>query len=309
MVRSDKGSSLIPVQGWMTRDMAAQIFKAAGYEFDDMKKRALQPDFKPIPLAARASIDIKNTMRTVRSKNVIGVLGGEVPEYVVFTAHWDHLGIGEPMDGDNIYNGAEDNASGTALMMEIARAFTKLERKPRRSIVFIAVTAEEQGLLGSQYYAENPVYPLEKTLANINIDGANVYGPNKEITVIGFGSNTLEDILKDVATAQGRTIVPDKEPEKGFYYRSDQFNFAKKGVPALYMDSVTVEDSQEYTANRYHKPSDEFNPNWNLQGAVIDGEVLLQVALLVANGDTWPEWRPGNEFRAIREQMLKPKPA
>ena len=247
-------------------------------------------------------------MRRVDSKNVIRVLeGSEKPdEYVIFTAHWDHLGIGEPQNGDKIYNGAVDNASGVALIMEIARAATRTGGKPKRSIVFMAVTGEEQGLLGSDYYSEHPVFPLEKTVANINVDGINVYGrDNNQIQVIGFGYTDLEDILKDVAAQQGRTVTADAEPEKGFYFRSDQFSFAKKGVPALYTKSITIEDAHEYTEQRYHKPSDEFDPNWDLRAAVADGDALLDVALRVANGEMWPSWKPGTEFRAIREQSLK----
>src|SRR3989442_2221517 len=306
MVYQDKGASTVPIQGWITRDVAMELFKTAGQDFEDLKKKALQPDFKAVPLGIRASVDVKNKLRTVESKNVLGVLEGQVPEYVVFTAHWDHLGIGEPQNGDKIYNGAEDNASGVAMIMDIARAFTKVQPKPKRSIVFLAVTAEEQGLLGSLYYSENPVFPLNKTVANINIDGINLYGRDKnEVHVVGYGYTTLEDTLKDVLSKQGRSLVPEDEPEKGFYFRSDQFSFARKGVPALYAESTTVEDSQEYTDHRYHKPSDEYNPNWDMKAAVRDGDALFEVAERVANSDQWPEWKPGTEFRAIREQMLK----
>jgi Zn-dependent M28 family amino/carboxypeptidase len=261
-----------------------------------------------VPLGSKASAEIKNKMRTVESKNVVGVLeGAQIPdEYVIFTTHWDHLGVGEPQNGDKIYNGAEDNASGTAMIMELARAFTKLEMKPRRSLVFLAVTAEEQGLLGSLYYGENPLYPLNKTLATINIDGINLYGRNdNQIEVIGYGYTTLQDTLSDVVAQQGRKVVGEGEPEKGFYFRSDQFSLAKVGVPALYTNSTTVEDSKEYTENRYHKPSDEFNPNWDMKAAVADGDALFHVALRVANADQWPEWKPGAEFKAIREKSLK----
>src|SRR3989475_5110989 len=248
MVYPDKGTSTVPIQGWITRDVAMELFKTAGQDFEDLKKKALQPDFKAVPLGIRASVDVKNKLRTVESKNVLGVLEGQVPEYVVFTAHWDHLEIGEPQNGDKIYNGAEDNASGVAMIMDIARAFTKVQPKPKRSIVFLAVTAEEQGLLGSLYYSENPVFPLNKTVANINIDGINLYGRDKnEVHVVGYGYTTLEDTLKDVLSKQGRSLVPEDEPEKGFYFRSDQFSFARKGVPALYAESTTVEDSKEYT--------------------------------------------------------------
>jgi Zn-dependent M28 family amino/carboxypeptidase len=306
LARSDKGTSTVPVQGWITRDVAAELFKSAGQDFDDLKKRALETGFKPIPLGIRASVEIKNSLRNVDSRNVIGVLEGQIPEYVVFSSHWDHLGIGEPQNGDKIYNGAVDNASGVALIMEIARAFSKVQPKPKRSIVFLAVTAEEQGLLGSLYYSENPLFPLEKTLANINFDEANVYGRNNnEITVVGHGYTTLEDTLKEVVSKQGRSVISERDPENGYFFRSDQFSFAKKGVPALYTKSEILEDEREYTANRYHKPSDEYNPNWDMKAAVLDGEALLEVARRVADADRWPEWRPSTEFRAIREQMLK----
>ena len=308
IVRPDKGASTVPLQGWITRDIAAALFKSAGMDFDELKKRALQQDFRPIPLDIRASVDVNNQMRRVDSKNVIGVLeGSEKPdEYIVLTAHWDHLGIGEPQNGDKIYNGAVDNASGLAMVMEMARAATKIQPKPKRSMVFLAVTGEEQGLLGSAYYADNPVFPLTKTLANINIDEGNVFGRNNnQIEVIGFGYTDLEDILRDVVASQGRMVTADAEPEKGFYFRSDQFSFAKKGVPALYTKSVTVEDEREFTEKRYHKPSDEFDPNWDMKAAVADADALLQVAVRVANGQKWPEWKPGTEFRAVREQSLR----
>jgi Zn-dependent M28 family amino/carboxypeptidase len=308
IVHADKGASAVPLQGWITRDVATALFKSAGLDFEELKKQALQPDFKPVPLGINAAVEVKNQMRHTNSRNVIGVLdGAEKPgEYVVFTAHWDHLGIGEPQNGDKIYNGAVDNASGVALMMEIAKAATKVQPKPKRSLVFMAVTGEEQGLLGSAYYSENPIFPLNKTVANINIDEANVFGRNNnQIQVIGFGYTELEDILKDVVGKQGRTVTPDKEPEKGFYFRSDQFSLAKKGVPALYTKSVIVEDEHTFTEKAYHKPSDQFDPNWDMKAAVADGDAFLEVALRVANGEKWPEWKPGTEFRAIREQSLK----
>jgi Zn-dependent M28 family amino/carboxypeptidase len=254
-----------------------------------------------------ASIDITNQTRRTDSKNVIGVLeGSERPdEYVVVTSHWDHLGVGEPQNGDRIFNGAVDNASGVALMLELARTATR-RPKPKRSMVFGAVTAEEQNLLGSAYYAEHPLFPLAKTLANVNVDGANVYGRNdNQIQVIGFGYTDLEDILKDVVARQGRTVTPDAEPEKGFYFRSDQFSLAKKGVPALYTKSTTAADVADYTANRYHKPSDEFDPSWDMKAAVADADALLEVVFRVANSDKWPEWKPGTAFNAIREESLK----
>ena len=304
MVKADQGVSEIGIQGWITLEMAEQLAEWAGQSFDDLKQQALSSDFTPIPLAVDASVEIDNTLRHVDSKNVVGVLEGETDEYVVFSSHWDHIGRDESLEGDQIYNGAVDNASGIATMLEIARTFSELPERPRRSVVFLAVTAEEQGLLGSKYYSENPLFPLERTVANINIDGANVYGPTDRIIVIGYGYTTMEDNLRRIASEQGRTVVPDPESEKGFYYRSDQFNFAKKGVPALYTDSTSLEDSNRYTAERYHKPSDEFDPAWNFEGAVADAVALFRVALEVANSEEWPEWIPGTEFKAVRDQML-----
>jgi Zn-dependent M28 family amino/carboxypeptidase len=258
-------------------------------------------------------------MRTVESRNVLAKLEGSDPvlknEYVVYSSHWDHLGVGKPVNGDTIYNGALDNASGVATLLEIARAFTRTEPAPKRSILFLMVTAEEQGLLGSQYYAVTPVYPLETTAANINIDGINQWGRTKDITVIGMGASDLDDYLKDAAAEQGRALRPDPEPEKGFYYRSDHFNFAKEGVPALYTDSGVEyigkppEYSQlkrdEYTENDYHAPSDVIKPDWDLSGAVEDARLMLAVGYRVANADRFPEWKPGNEFKAKRDQMLR----
>ena len=236
-------------------------------------------------------------------------------EYVVYSSHWDHLGIGEPVDGDRIYNGALDNASGVAALLEMARAFTQVQPRPRRSVLFLFVTAEEQGLLGSEYYATHPLYPLEKTAANINLDGVNQWGRTSDITVIGMGASDLDDHLREAATAQNRTLAPDPESEKGFYYRSDNFNFAKVGVPALYTDtgvtfmgkdagySKTKRD--EYTANDYHKPSDEIKPDWDLSGAAEDAQLMFMVGYKVANADRFPEWKAGNEFKAVRDRMMK----
>jgi Zn-dependent M28 family amino/carboxypeptidase len=308
ITRPDKGASTVPLQGWITKEVAESLFKSAGLSFDEAKKKALEQDFRPIPLGVKASVDITNKLRNVESKNVIGILeGSEKPhEAVIFTAHWDHLGIGVPQNGDKIYNGAVDNASGVATIMEIARAASKIQPRPKRSLVFIAVTGEEQGLLGSAYYADNPVFPLNETLANLNIDEANVYGrDNSQIQVIGYGYTTLEDMLREVSAKQGRMVVPHSEPEKGSYFRSDQFSFAKKGVPSLYTRSTTVEDLNAFEEARYHKPSDEYDPGWDMKIAAKDADAFLQIAVSVANGDKWPEWKPGTEFKAIREASLK----
>ena len=318
LVTPDKNMGRSNIEGWFSLDTTREIMKMAGQDFEALKKRAATRDFKPVPLGLSASVAVRNAMRTVDSQNVLAKLEGSDPqlkdEYVVYSSHWDHLGVGEPVDGDKIYNGALDNASGIAAVLEMARAFTQLEQKPRRSILFLMVTAEEQGLLGSQYYSVTPVYPLEQTVANINIDGVNQWGRTKDITVIGMGASDLDDYLRAAAAEQGRTLRPDPEAEKGFYYRSDHFNFAKQGVPALYTDSGTEfigkdpgyaeRKRQEYTENDYHAPSDEIKPDWDLSGAVEDTQLMMAVGLRVANADSFPEWKPGNEFKAKRDEML-----
>lgn len=316
---ADGNMGRAPVEGWITTDMAKQLFAAAGQDFDALKAAAVRRDFKPVPLNGKASFSLKNTLREAESRNVVAKLEGSDPtardEYVVYTAHWDHLGKDESLEGDQIYNGALDNASGTSTLLEVARAYTKLPKAPARSILFLAVTAEEQGLLGAKYYANEPLYPLSKTLANINIDGVNQWGRTKDIVVVGYGNSTLEDILEAEVAERGRVIVPDPEPEKGFFYRSDHFEFAKKGVPALYVDAGTdfigkpagygEQKRAEYNANDYHKPSDEIKPDWDLTGAVEDAHLLFMVGYRVATGDRFPEWKPGTEFKAVREEMLK----
>ncbi|GJQ21160.1 MAG: hypothetical protein HBSIN02_15150 [Bacteroidia bacterium] len=311
----------VAIEAWVTTDVARELFSSAGKNFDDLKKEALKPGFRPVMLNARMTFHARTTMREVLSKNVLALLEGSDPvlkdQYVIYTAHWDHLGKDETRAGDQIFNGALDNASGTAGMLEIAEAFTKLPSPPKRSVLFLAVTAEEQGLLGAKYYAENPLYPLAKTLANINIDGMNQWGRTRDIVVVGSGNTTLENILQSEAAAQGRVLKDDPEPEKGYFYRSDHFEFAKKGVPALYTDSGTEyigkpegygeQKREEYTTNDYHKPSDEIKPDWDLTGAVEDFRLLFRVGHRVATDQSWPEWKPGTEFRAVREEMMKGK--
>ena len=319
LVTPDKNMGRASIEGWVTLDAAKAILKMGGQDFDALKKQALTRDFRPVPLDLKASIAIKNTMRTLDSKNVLAKVEGSDPrlrdEYVVYTAHWDHLGVVAPVNGDKIANGALDNASGVSSLLEIARAFQTAEPKPKRSVLFLMVTAEEQGLLGSQYYSVTPVYPLNKTAANINIDGINQWGRTKDLTVVGMGASDLDDVLREAATAQGRTLRPDPEPEKGFYYRSDHFNFAKQGVPALYVDTgiefvdkpagYSKQKRDEYTNKDYHAPSDEVKPDWDLTGAVEDAVLMFNVGYRVANTDRLPEWKAGNEFRAKREESLK----
>jgi Zn-dependent M28 family amino/carboxypeptidase len=319
LVTPDKNMGRASIEGWVTLDAAKKILKLAGQDFDALKKQAATREFKPVPLGLKASLAIKNTMRTIDSRNVVAKLEGSDPahkdEYVVYSAHWDHFGVGTPVKGDKIYNGAADNASGVAAVMEIARGFTDVKPAPKRSILFLFVTAEEQGLLGSQYYSVTPIYPLEKTVANINVDGVNQWGRTSDLTIIGLGASELDDYIKAAAAEQNRTLRPDAEPEKGFYYRSDHFNFAKQGVPALDPDSgidyvgkppdYGKQKRDYYTANDYHKPSDEVKPDWDLTGAAEDAELFFAVGYRVANAPKFPEWRPGNEFKAKREGMVK----
>ena len=319
LVTPDKNMGRVNIEGWITLDRAKALFKLAGQDFDTLKQQAATRAFKPVPLGVTASMTLHNKLRTIDSRNVVAKLEGSDPqrtsEYVVYTAHWDHFGIGPEVNGDTIYHGAKDNAVGCAGLIEIARAFTQLPTPPRRSILFVSVTAEEQGLLGSQYYATAPIYPLAKTLANINMDGLNVHGRTKDLTLIGLGASDLDDYTAAAAGEQGRTIRPDPEPEKGFYYRSDHFNFAKQGVPALDPDEGVdfigkppgygqkVRD--DYTEHRYHKPQDVVTPDWDLTGAREDLRVFFAVGYRVAQADRFPEWKPGNEFKAKRDAMLK----
>jgi Zn-dependent M28 family amino/carboxypeptidase len=259
----------------------------------------------------------------VESRNVIALLPGSDPklrsEYVIYNAHWDHLGRDDRLKGDQIYNGAADNAAGVAVLLEIAQAMKALppNRQPKRSVLFLAVTAEEKGLLGSRYYAQNPLYPLDRTLAAINMDGANPFGRTRDLEIIGFGASTIDDIGVAVANEQGRTTRADSHPERGSYYRSDHFEFAKVGVPAYYPKSgrefigqpADFADKKvaEYIAKDYHQVSDEVKPDWTFEGAAQDTEFLLETGLRIANGTQWPEWKPGNEFKARRDAMLKKK--
>jgi Zn-dependent M28 family amino/carboxypeptidase len=319
LVTPDKNMSRVAVEGWITLAQGQNLFKMAGQDFDALKKQAATRDFRPVPLGVRASMTIKNTLRNIDSKNVIARFDGRDSvlknEYIIYTAHWDHLGIGPAVNGDTIYNGAKDNAVGTGGLIEIARAFTKLPSPPKRSIIFLAVTAEEQGLLGSQYYSVSPIYPLAKTAANINIDGLNVNGRTKDLTIIGLGASDLDDYARDAAAEQGRVIRGDPEPEKGYYYRSDHFNFAKQGVPALHPDEGVEfvgkppefgeKVRREYTEHDYHQPSDVVKADWDLTGAREDLKVYFAVGYRVAEADALPAWKPGNEFKAKREEMLK----
>jgi len=316
---ADKNASRVPVQGWLTLSKAKEFFAQAGHDFEALKQSALKKDFKPVPLGAKANFEIKNKLRPVASQNVIARLEGSDAklknEYVVYTAHWDHIGRNEKLEGDQIFNGALDNASGTAGLLELAEAFSKLNTPPKRTVLFLAVTAEEKGLLGAKYYVEHPLYPLERTLANLNMDGLNPWGRTRDVEVIGHGNSTLEDLLQAAASAQGRKTTADSGPEKGRFFRSDHFEFAKLGVPALYLKAGVdyvgkpagfgKRKTDEYTERDYHKVTDEIKPDWDFSGAVEDLQLLLEVGWRVAGTDVWPEWKPGSEFKARREAMLE----
>ena len=320
LVTPDKNMGRSEVEGWITLDQAKTLFTMAGQNFDSLKAKAATKEFKPVPLGVTASIKIANKLRTIDSRNVLAKIEGSDPklkdEYIVYSAHWDHFGIGDKVNGDSIYNGAYDNASGTAGLLNIGAAFQAMKTKPKRSILLLSVTAEEQGLLGSEYYGVTPVYPLAKTLANINMDEINVTGPTKDLTVVGLGASEIDDYAEAAAKEQGRVLRPDPEPQNGGYYRSDHFNFARHGVPAFNpgegVDFVGkpagfgIKMRENYTANDYHKPSDEIKPDWNLMGAVQDVDLYLTVGYRIANASKFPEWRVGNEFRAIREKQFKP---
>jgi Zn-dependent M28 family amino/carboxypeptidase len=306
--------------GWVTDSTAKALFAVAGYD-STLLQKAAQRGFKAMPLNVKISTKIKVIPTYNKTNNVIAkITGTKYPdEYIIYTAHWDHLGIGKANDkGDSIYNGAVDNASGTAGLLQLAKAFKNSPTKPERTIVFLAVTAEEQGLWGSAYYATNPVYPLNKTLANINTDGLNKIGKTEDVIVVGKGQSELEDILEEEAKKTGRYIAFETNPASGSYYRSDHFNFAKAGVPALYAGSGVVvigkekgygkKLKDEYGLNDYHKPSDEFNEKtWVLDGAIEDLQLLYTLGQRLAAVEKWPEWKNKSEFKAIREKALAQK--
>ena len=315
-LNSDKND----IEGWLTLNSAEALFAGAGLNYQQLKATAAQPGFTAVPLGdVTASVAIQNSVRTSLSQNVIAMIPGtERPtETIIYTAHWDHLGVNAEILGDNIYNGAADNATGTAALLAMAKMHADAGPAPR-SVVFLAVTAEESGLLGSRWYTEHPVFPLATTVANINIDVLNTYGPMHDIVVVGNGSSELEAYLEEAATAQGRYIVEEPNPERGYYYRSDHFNFAKAGVPALYAesgeDSVEfgkkwgAEQAQDYNENRYHAPSDEYDPNWNLEGAAQDILLYFDVASKLSRESSFPNWLEGNEFKGIRDATSSSRP-
>ncbi len=314
----------LPAQGWITGDQAKALFADAGLDLDAMRVAAGKRGFKAMPMKAKMSVDLKSTTSEKSSRNVIGVLpGSEKPdEAIVYMAHWDHLGKHEGADpsengGDNIYNGAVDNATGVAGIIEIAEKFARSEPKPKRSVIFLAVTLEESGLLGSKYYVAHPTVPMDKTVAVINMDAMPVGGRSKNMTVVGMGNSELETLLETAAKGQNRVLVAEATPEDGFYFRSDHFNFAKAGVPALYakggddlLDGGTAGGQAaeaDYRKNRYHKPADQYDASWKLDGIVEDLDALYIVGSTVASDGTWPNWLKNSAFRAKRDAMMAGK--
>ncbi len=307
------------VLGWFTEDTARELIAMAGHDLDELRERAYNRDFEPVPLGIKTSIGMDVAINRTESANLLGLIRGSDPELadevVIFTAHHDHLGIGTPNeDGDAIYNGAYDNASGVAIVMAIGRALIALPEAPRRSVLIALVGAEEQGLLGSKWYAENPTFPAGKIAANINYDGGNIWGHTHDVTFIGLGKSSIDELVKLIADEQGREVLPDQFADRGYFYRSDQFSFAKIGVPAVYLDPGTSfvdkpdgwgkAQIDHYTEVNYHQPSDEYDDSWTFEGAVEDAALGFWTALAIANADEMPQWNEGDEFEAARLEAL-----
>lgn len=305
---SEDPAPRLQAAGWFSEDAATRLFASAGEDFAALKKSADLRGFKASVLGAKLSVDFRSKVDTTSSENVVGVLpGSQRPdEAIVYTAHWDHFGKDESLEGDQIFNGAIDNATGVAAIIEIAEAFTHQATPPQRSVVFAAVTLEESGLLGAQYFVAHPPYALDKIAANINIDALHINGPTKNVTVIGLGQSELDDYVTEAAKAQGRVISGDEEPEKGFFFRSDHVNFARAGIPALYAsggldlvdggEAVGRAAADDYTSNRYHKPGDNYDPDWDYRGVVADLEMLYGIGRKLADETTFPQWKPGADF-------------
>lgn len=308
LVSADKGASRVAVEGWLTLDAAKKVFADAGLDFDQEKANAMQGPYNKA-MDIKASVTVNNTFKKSESNNVIATLpGAEFPdEHIIYTAHWDHLGKDESKEGDQIYNGAHDNATGTAAILAMAKAYSELTPAPKRSVSFLVVTAEEQGLLGSKYYASNPVIPIENTVANINMDAMNVLGKTKNVAVVGMGKSEMEDYLEAAAAKQGRTLTQEDRPEAGYYYRSDHFSFAKQGIPALYAEGGNEPADEETAKYRkrmnvivtgcYHQVCDQYREDWDLSGIVQDTQMLFDVGVGVANAEAWPKWNEASEFQ------------
>jgi Zn-dependent M28 family amino/carboxypeptidase len=314
----DKNMGAVPVRSWITLDEAKKLFADSGHDYEQLKQSAVSKGFRPVELGIKANFDVRQIVRSFESHNVVAALPGSDParahEWLIYTAHWDHLGKHPELKGDQIFNGAVDNASGVAATLEIAKAFETAKPAPARSVLFMATTAEEAGLLGARYYAEHPLYPLTKTLADINLDGMGVHGKTSDLEDTSNGFSSLDDLLGEAAKGQGRDMVPNSRPENGGFYRADHFEFARAGVPALYMKygklligkpaSLGDQLETDFILRRYHKPSDEVQPDWDLSGAVQDAQLLFEVGWQVANGKDFPTWKPNAEFKARRDAMM-----
>ncbi len=313
---ADGNMSRVVVESWIPGHEMSKVFAAAGLDYEELTARAATKEFRAVPLKAKMSVSLENKIRRVVSSNVVAVMPGTdlADEYIIHMSHWDHMGRDPSLEGDQIYNGAADNASGTAGLIELANAYMSGLLKPRRSIMFMAVTAEEQGLLGSAYYAKNPIAPLNKTVAALNMDVLAYHGPTHDVTIVGYGNSELDDYVDEAVRKQKRIANPDPKPQRGTFYRSDHFSLAKEGVPALYfsggVNSVKhgrqwmLDQMADYSANRYHKPSDEYSESWDMSGAAQDLELIYKIGLKLSQEDSFPNWRAGNEFRAKRDAMM-----
>jgi Zn-dependent M28 family amino/carboxypeptidase len=316
------GDPRVQIAAWVTESAAEKLVALAGEELPALVAAARTREFRPVPLGIRTSITLANRLSQTTSANVLGILEGSDPglrdEVVIYTAHHDHLGVGEPNPadpGDRIYNGARDNASGVAMVLAIGKAFAELQEPPRRSVMFAFVGAEEQGLLGSQYFAQQPTIAPGKIAAAVNLDGGNIWGSTRDVTFVGLGKSSLDNVARTVAAYQDRIVKPDQFPDRGFFYRSDQFSLAKIGVPAMYLDEGTEVVGQpagwgaarieEYTERDYHQPSDELTEDWSFAGMVQDAQFGFWAGLIVANADAMPAWNPGDEFEAARVEALE----
>jgi len=316
----DGNAGRVAIEGWITEETTRTLFERAGLDFDALAEQAQSGTLRPVEMGLSLTTSVENALRFSESRNVVGMIeGSEAPdEFFVYMAHWDHFGTDEALEAageDGIYNGALDNASGTAALLELAEAYAARSEPPRRSILFLAVTAEEQGLLGSKHYAADPVVPLSRTVAGLNMDGLSNFGPTNDLVVIGYGMSELDAIADRSVAGQNRRVVPDPEPEKGYYFRSDHFELAKMGVPMIYPEHGIdhVERGEEYgremndryTSQRYHMVTDEFDDTWDLSGAVPDVQLYYEIGAAVIDSDVWPNWNEGTEFRAIRDESRR----
>jgi len=317
---NDQDQARLEMRGWVTTDAARRIFQSAGMDYDGILLEAAARGFKPFNMNLTASVQFRNRIIHTKSDNVAALWKGSdnADEYIVYTAHWDHLGVNSSIQGDSIFNGAVDNATGTAALLEIAKAFTSLPEKQDRSILFLSVTAEEQGLLGSKYYVEHPLFPLNKTVCAINMDALNIFGKTSDMTIIGYGYSQLDEYVENILRKYGRYARPDPEPEKGGYFRSDHFSFAKAGVPALDLsegvDNIQhgmewgMEQQDKWTMENYHKPSDNYEPDkWDFDGMIADIKVYFEVGYDLSISDAFPNWNQGNPFKPLRDKMMNNK--